>query len=155
MGKKEGVSLIPDKLLRAFPNISREGYLITSQESPDYNCFAWAMGDKSQWWSPIEKKGYYWRVGVPRTLAIKTFAELYKLEGGYLPCDNAALEPGFEKIAFYADEHGNVKHTSKQLPSGKWTSKLGDWEDIEHGTLEALEGRFYGKAVQILKRAIT
>jgi hypothetical protein len=28
----------------------------------------------------------------------------------------------------------------------KWSSKLGDWEDVEHTTLEALEGDFYGKA---------
>jgi hypothetical protein len=38
---------------------------------------------------------------------------------------------------------------------GEWTSKLGNWEDIEHKTLAALEGEFYGKVVQILKRAAT
>ena len=29
----------------------------------------------------------------------------------------------------------------------------GDWEDVEHKTLAALEGNFYGSVVQILKRA--
>jgi hypothetical protein len=39
------------------------------------------------------------------------------------------------------------------LPTGKWTSKLGDWDDIEHDTLEALEAAFYGRVAQIMKRS--
>ena len=37
---------------------------------------------------------------------------------------------------------------------GKWTSKLGDWEDIDHDSLAAVEGVFYGKAVSFMKRPI-
>jgi hypothetical protein len=38
------------------------------------------------------------------------------------------------------------------LASGTWSSKLGVSEDIEHATLEGLEGVIYGKVVRILKR---
>jgi hypothetical protein len=36
--------------------------------------------------------------------------------------------------------------------SGKWTSKIGELEDIEHDGLSALEGKAYGTLAQILKR---
>lgn len=139
----------------AFPQIRSEGYQITSDETPDYNCFAWVMGITSQWWSPVNNKGYYWLDGIPKTLAVKNFVELFRQAGNYLPCEHEHAEAGFEKIALFADANGNVTHVAKQIESGKWQSKLGDWEDIEHNTLAALEGKFYGKAVQFLKRAVT
>ena len=155
MGEKERVSIMAvARIESAFPKIRKEGYKITSVETPDYNCFAWAIDDKSKWWSPAADGGYYWPDGVPKNTAVKSFIKLYKIEGGYEPCDNDRVEKGFEKIAIYADTLGDVTHVAKQKTSGKWTSKLGDWEDLEHNTLVALEGDFYGKAVQILKRAV-
>jgi len=138
-----------------FPKIRKSGYKITSEETPDYNCFAWAIGDKSQWWSPVNSNGYYWHPKTPRNLSVESYCELYKHEGGYFQCDSEQKEVGFEKIAIYANASGEATHAAKQTKSGRWTSKLGDWEDIEHNTLAALEGEFYGKAVQILKRAVT
>jgi len=76
-------------------------------------------------------------------------------QGGYVPCSESQLENGFEKIAIYANATGDATNAARQTASGEWTSKLGDWEDIEHKTLAALEGEFYGKVVQILKRAAT
>jgi hypothetical protein len=138
----------------AFPKIRKQGYKITSIESADYNCFAWVIGNESQWWSPVTNDGYYWPKGAPKSLDLKTFAKLYEMNGGYSTCSNSNPEKGFEKIALYANASGQVTHAAKQTGSGKWTSKLGDWEDIEHATLEALEGDFYGTVVQILKSAV-
>ncbi|HEV3083903.1 MAG TPA: hypothetical protein VGY66_29240 [Gemmataceae bacterium] len=67
-------------------------------------------------------------------------------------CAGPELESGFEKIAVYALASGAPTHAARQLPSGAWLSKLGDLQDIEHQTLEALEGRDYGKAVRFLRR---
>ena len=60
-------------------------------------------------------------------------------------------------MALYGDAGGAPTHVARQLPSGAWTSKLGDWEDIEHQTLASLEERpgaapAYGKVARILKR---
>jgi hypothetical protein len=41
-------------------------------------------------------------------------------------------------IAFFVDGDGQLAHAARQLQSGRWTSKLGDLEDIEHD-LRALE----------------
>ena len=45
------------------------------------------------------------------------------------------------------------KHAARQLPSGRWTSKLGFLEDIEHA-LHDLEGTEYGAVVLVMKRPI-
>ena len=53
------------------------------------------------------------------------------------------------------DEEGRPTHTARQLPTSRtWTSKLGEWEDIEHMTLASLEGKdpAYGMPVKFLKR---
>ncbi len=46
-------------------------------------------------------------------------------------------------------------HVARQLKEGMWTSKLGPDEDIEHNTLDALEGELYGAVTQVLKRPLT
>jgi hypothetical protein len=145
-----GVAMIE----KQFPKMRKQGYRITSVGTPDYNCFAWAVGIISQWWSPEVEDGYHWPTDVPRKLEVKTFLRLYELTGGYLPCISREFERGFEKIALYANDVGQPTHAAKQMESGKWSSKLGDWEDVEHATLEALEGDFYGKVAQILKRPV-
>jgi hypothetical protein len=58
---------------------------------------------------------------------------------GYVDCTDTSSEEGFEKIAIYAISSGIPKHASRQLPSGRWTSKVGHLEDIEHD-LGDLEG---------------
>src|SRR5262249_11890567 len=73
---------------------------------------------------------------------------------GFERCDSSDLETGFEKVAVYADAAGPT-HATRQLPDGKWSSKLGRSEDVEH-VLEALagnDGDEYGQILPILKRA--
>jgi hypothetical protein len=76
---------------------------------------------------------------------------------GYIECEDGSLEPGFEKIAIYAvQETGGgltPTHAAKQLADGRWTSKLGPYEDIEHTLLENVNCPTYGAAVAYLKRS--
>jgi len=71
---------------------------------------------------------------------------------GYEPCDSAALQVGYEKIAIYADETQEPRHAARQLPNGSWTSKLGDHFDIEHADLAAISGLVYGEPVVFMRR---
>ena len=70
---------------------------------------------------------------------------------GYEPCDTPSLEPGHEKVAVFTNAAGAPTHAARQLLNGKWSSKLGKAEDIEHD-LEALEGDEYGSVALIMKR---
>jgi hypothetical protein len=75
---------------------------------------------------------------------------------GYQLCDAPDAEDGYEKIAIYVDADGKPTHAARQvMPSGKWASKLGSWEDIIHFTLGGVEGADYGSAAKFLKRKIT
>ncbi|HEX4644075.1 MAG TPA: hypothetical protein VH598_00545, partial [Verrucomicrobiae bacterium] len=46
-----------------------------------------------------------------------------------------------------------ITHAAIQTEDGKWRSKLGDFEDIEHNLLSSLEGTWYGTVTsKFLKR---
>jgi hypothetical protein len=136
------------KILR-FPNLERTVYEVTSEETVDYNCFAFAAGEEECRWDPVDPDGY-WPDGVPRELTLDAFIKAYQTLG-YECCNNSDLEPGFQKIAIYT-YNGEPQHIARQEEDGMWKSKLGDWEDIKH-ELEGLENpHFYGVVEQILKR---
>jgi hypothetical protein len=52
------------------------------------------------------------------------------------------LEEGIEKIAIYEWKE-QFKHVAIQLDNGYWASKIGDFEDIVHYKLEAVEGHMF------------
>ena len=141
------------RLRLIFPKLTDQNYSISSPATDNYNCVAWAyeVSNKKMW--PGAPDDYYWPPDVAGADALQTLIKLY-LNAGYEQCDNGQLEDGFKKVAIYVNEEG-PQHVARQLESGRWTSKLGDLEDIEHDTLEILEGKDYGKATVFLrKRAV-
>ncbi|MBD2175850.1 hypothetical protein H6F42_02815 [Pseudanabaena sp. FACHB-1998] len=133
-----------------FPNLALTEYNVTSPKSQEYNCFAWVAGDQERWWQPTPEDEFYWVEGVPLEETLAAYIQAYQTIG-YGICDNAELEAEYEKIALYVDEEGIPVHAAKQLSTGKWSSKLGWLEDIEH-ELEGLAGERYGNVGQILRR---
>jgi hypothetical protein len=143
--------LPPELLKEWFPQLIEGSYLVTSPASEDYNCIAWSLGDSTRKWDPSPIEGRYWPANLGRRYDVHSFTELYGAVGGFAPCENGDLEAGVEKIALYVGLDNEVKHAALQLPSGMWTSKLGDFEDIQHA-LEVLEGGGYGFVKQFFKR---
>jgi hypothetical protein len=136
-----------------FPSLSGSVYHVTSVPDEAYNCIAHAAGkDDTPWWPAAEgTPDVYWPHGVAREETLEAFLAAFGAIG-YVSCDNPLLEPGFEKIAVYVDAHNVPTHAARQTPTGAWSSKLGQLDDIEHATLEALEGGLYGKATHFTKR---
>lgn len=127
-------------------------YCITSPQSSVPNCIGWAMGDRSQFWEPgPPTRGYYWPPDVPQDDSLDSWIRVFELHG-YRACESTALEPSIEKIAIYLGIDGLPSHVARQKATGTWTSKLGKLEDIQHDTLEALEGDEYGEVAQIMRR---
>ena len=133
-----------------YPNLALTEYAVTSPKSQEYNCFAWVAGDQERWWQPTPEDEFYWVQGVPMEETLSAYIQAYQ-KLGYAICDNAVLETGYEKIALYVNNQGVPTHAAKQLLTGKWSSKLGSLEDIEH-ELEGLTGEQYGKVGQVLRR---
>jgi hypothetical protein len=133
------------------PRLTPDNHRVTSPATIDYNCIAWAAEDTENWWQP----GIFW---IPADWPANDFGlgalEKVFLSLGYIDCSNEdGLEPGFQKVALYG--YGFVyTHAARQLPSGKWTSKLGKGEDIEHDTPHDVAGGVYGDVVQVMKRAV-
>jgi hypothetical protein len=144
-----------NNLAALFPRLHNSGYVLTSPRTRDYNCIAWAAGDVTAWWWPDpdpDNEAIFWPDGVPREETLAAFMAAFATLG-YFPCDNADQEPGFEKVALFAGPDGVPTHAARQLPSGRWTSKLGFLEDIEHA-LHDVSGEHYGAVIQLLKRPI-
>jgi len=93
----------------------------------------------------------YWPPNVDRNTTLDSFLRAYGTLG-YAPCADDTLEAGFEKIAIYVDIVGEPTHAALQLADGRWTSKMGDFEDIEHLTPQDVGGPGYGKPHSYMKR---
>lgn len=140
-----------ERLLAAFPRLCTTPFRVTSPADPAYNCIAWAAGSAGDWWWPLDDSGKtYWPEQAPRARTLDAFRAAF-ISLGYASCPEESPEPGFEKVAIFADAAGGPTHAARQVPTGRWTSKLGQAEDIEHD-LHALEGDVYGTVALLLKR---
>jgi hypothetical protein len=134
-----------------FPNLNPSDFKITSDNTKIYNCIAWAAHANDVWWDPAP--GYYWPEGVERTYSVDILINVYQ-KHGYSKCQDGKHEAGFEKIAIYG-MNGIYTHAARQLEDGKWTSKLGELHDIQHESVECLEGEksmCYGRSILFMKR---
>jgi hypothetical protein len=134
-----------------FPRLRGDAYQVTSPADAIYNCIAWAAGSVDIWWWPIgDPERVYWPEGAPRVETVVAFRAAFATLG-YVDCDHAESELGYEKIALFASAKGVPTHAARQLASGRWTSKIGQLEDIEH-FLQDLEGTAYGSVSLVMKR---
>ena len=143
-----------------FPRLTKNNYRVTSNITATYNGIAHAAGVDQTWWWPAENfPGVYWPAHAGYEETLDCFIKAYGGQG-YKLCIGHEFEAGVEKVAIYCDADGVPTHAARQLPSGRWTSKLGEWEDIEHNTLDALEdeqnqGLGYGFVKCVLSRPLS
>lgn len=137
---------LPKNILKLFPNLNSLNHYVTSPADVRYNCAAWAAKDTTRWWDRFQ----YWPKEAPRTDELAAAQAAYA-SIDFIPCGDGRIEAGFEKIAIYG-RNGRWKHVARQLPDGRWTSKLGQAEDICHTTVSALFSDAYGRDVSFMRR---
>ncbi|HET6575801.1 MAG TPA: hypothetical protein VFG68_19525 [Fimbriiglobus sp.] len=136
-----------------FPWLTAANSRITSPADHRYNCLAWAANDSTHWWQPGPK--FHWPTPAdPDADRIEDLIAAFAAVG-FVPCGPGDLEPGFERIALYADAAGRYTHAARQLPTGTWTSKLGIAEDIEHDTPDNIAGGIYGDVFGFMRRPVS
>lgn len=146
------ISKTEKNLENKFPSLASNGYHLTSPEDPLYNCIAWIFGETEVWWEPFP--GCYWPIKYSFVKAAKMETILALFEHfGFEGCKGCDPEEGYERVAIYGKD-GEWTHAAKQISDGKWTSKLGPNQDIEHDTLDCLVGDEYGRVVKILRRRL-
>lgn len=143
--------MVEPSLEDVFPGLRGQPYQITSPKDHRYNRSAFAAGDDRNWWWPDAAGEDIWSAGIARAESVEAFQDAFATVG-YVVCDNDQMEPGYEKIALFSLA-GMPKHAARQLASGRWVSKLGPSEDIEHG-LQDLTGLVYGSVVLVMKRPV-
>jgi hypothetical protein len=154
VGNNAWVKFVREKIERDYPNLTVYGYKLTSPDTIDYNCVDRAAEDDETWWWPDIQNQFYWPLSIFREETIEAFQQAFETLG-YEVCQGDALEEGFQKIAIYTNSNKVPTHVARQLPTGKWTSKLGSLEDIEHNNLQGLTGNpGYGEVGCIMKKTI-
>lgn len=144
-------------LPQLFPKLAQSPYRCIGTTTFQYNCIAWALGKTDRFWSPtpMPDPRFYWPPGFPQHFTIAVLVQIFE-SFGYKICDSGAFEYRYEKIALFGS--GPVAtHAARQLGSGKWSSKLGPQELIEH-ELEAVAGHSaqeYGEIVHFMRRRRT
>lgn len=155
----KGTEILKKRLIGAFPGLASDPHFkITSPATPNYNCIAWACNYNDRWMQPPSITAppfdsiVYWPDGVTQGLDVSCLIEAFKSKG-YQLCDNAKHEDGFIKVALYTEKGTrNWTHAARELRSGYWTSKLGQGNDIQHGTPYTIEGNAYGIVFCIMKK---
>ena len=133
-----------------FPNLKSSEYEITSPQTADYNCIAWAAKDDETWWWPDTNNTAFWPEHLERKETLEVFIQAFEFSG-YQVCESPEFEEKYEKVAIFVDPQKTPTHAARQLHSGKWTSKMGQSYDIEH-ELEGVIGSDYGNVGVIMKR---
>ena len=148
------------EIIALFPDLQQDaGFKITSYEDINYNCIAWALLYTNRWVQPpntyygLDGVHYFWPDGINKTNDIGSLVELFELKG-YTVCNSAVHEVGYRKVALYCDTKNRMTHAARQLPSGLWTSKIGQDHDIAHTKPEGVENNSYGKVAFIMKKKI-
>ena len=136
------------------PNLTNANCSITSPATRRYNCIAWvAKEDFRNWWPDPLGIGY-WPATAPRSVTTDAFIKAYGTLGFKL-CYDGTLEEGLEKIALFGIGATGAEvptHAARQLPTGEWTSKLGNFEDITHASAGDVNGPVYGQVLCYLER---
>lgn len=142
---------------RWWPNLRPTGYTVTDEASMRYNCFAWSIHRIDCWLDPdpeMQKAGENcWPSEIPREYTLEAFIQAYATFG-FTPCDNYELEDGFEKVVIYGNS-STPEHAARQLPNGRWSSKIGEYEVIEHDLNAFDGGKYFRNIIIVLKHPIT
>ena len=141
-----------------FPKLKQTQHAITSDSDKNYNCVAWVLGKTKEFWTPFgliipaSFPPYRWHSDVPQDGSLSSYKVLFQ-KFGFSMAGDSKPERGYEKIALY-EQDDKFTHVAKQVDESKWSSKLGDIEDIEH-ELKSLEKKgplAYGRVACFMKR---
>ncbi len=143
-GKRLGSALL-DHVIKGLEGWD---YEVTSDNTFDYNCIAYAADENFRWWWPSDGHDTYWPESAPCEVTREAFVLAYASIGYHL-CEDGGYDPAYEKIVLYFMDDAPT-HAAKQIDATYWTSKLGGYHDIRH-PLRALDHE-YGEPAVFMRR---
>ena len=150
-------TITPQELNIRFPKLIPGTFIPASKATPRYNCIAFAARDERHWWQGERNGGrFYWPLALARTTSVNTVTQIFTARGFQLTSDYS-IESQYEKVAIYVSLQ-DLEFSHMAWSDGVvWKSKLGSGQDIDHYTLDVLEGDQadeYGIVERILRKPI-
>lgn len=127
-------------------------FKLTSPDTYQYNCIAYAMGMKDRWIDSSDLPWHWWppvskgRNGSDLVEAFKYF--------GFVACGmDDSIEDDYDKVALYSNADGWT-HAARVVGNGIYHSKFGASYDGTHSRGDVLQAH-YGDPFVIMKRRKT
>lgn len=140
-------------LISYFPHLGTDQhYELLSEQTPIYNCIAWAMGFNDRWVDVLLSPGHWWPAGVRREVSPQALIDAFAAVG-FVETDNAHFEDGFDKVALY-QKNGEWTHASRIENDEVEYSKFGGSFDGIHSH-NIFSGSIYGDEYAYMKRTIS
>ena len=155
----ERIEEIKKTVINIFPKLAKDkDFEITSQESQNYNCIAWAYMLTNRWMWPNTGEHVfldgvdYWPSDEILDCDVSHFIKAFELQG-YSVCETCKFDPKYRQIALYVKANSTeCTHAARELGNGFWTSKLGPYVDIQHGTPYTIENKDYGEVYCFMRK---
>jgi hypothetical protein len=149
------LAMTQQEIAEKWPNLLLgTNFCYSSYKKRGYNCVAYALGVENKDWDMLVFAKMFGLNKNDLDHSANGYAIIFREKFGFEICQESEKEEGFKKIALYENNEGDFKHLSLQLENGKWTSKMGVYEDINHRDLNSISGDFYGHPVMFMKKTI-
>ena len=141
-----------DSLLIDFPPLRITGNF-HQNSNPDarYNCIGWALGLNDLFVASDNVPWHWWPSGISRDFSENSLLECFKCFG-FLECDDATIEPSFDKVALYS-LNGQWTHAARVIDVDRYHSKFGYNVDGFHKSGNVLSTK-YGTVYKFMKRPL-
>ena len=140
-------------LISRFKKLMGEDFsIIFPQDRRGVNCHGHAIG-VNKWVCPSINPVGWWPSGVDRDYSVSGWGNMLS-HYGWRSVDSSRVERGWEKLAVFTTNHV-VSHSCKQLPNGRWESKLGESVILSNHTLEGISDGPYGVPAGFFRRKIS
>lgn len=140
-------------LINFFPHLfDDKHYKLLSEQTPIYNCIAWAMGFNDRWVDTVLSPGHWWPDGVLREDSPQALIDAF-VAVGFEVVDNDHYEENYDKVALFQKE-GKWTHAARIESDEVEYSKFGGSFDGVHSH-NVFGGSIYGDEYAFLRRHIS
>lgn len=137
-------------LIGFFPHLGNDSHFeLLSEQTPVYNCIAWAMGYSDRWVDTVLSPGHWWPDGVKRSTEPKALYDAFIAEGFEKAADGG-YEEGYDKVVLFQKD-GEWTHASRIESNDVEYSKFGGSFDGVHSH-NIFGGSVYGEEYAYLRR---
>lgn len=147
-----------ESLILSFPMLAHDPqFVVTSKETPIYNCIAWAMGFTDRWVDVVDRTDIdvrsgnftWWPSGVEQSFRPKALKEAFEAVG-FEVCESSDYEADYDKSVLYC-MNGIWTHASRILSDVEEHSKFGESWNAHHGR-NKFSGSIYGEPFCCMRR---